>query len=737
METGAARSQDRVSKRTSNACVRCRRLKIKCSGLQPCDGCSKRRVACELDQRDQKIVVTRGYIMDLQNSVQEAEQRRQRRDSRGSPIGERAGQRSNEEEISSAVNGTVQQEAAGGPSNTYATPRSEDIGFQAPAPQESPGHTEPASLAVENSLSLRHAEFTTSAAGVTYYLGTSSNWSFTRRILNLTHSQVCNSPAPPQALIFDGGVYEIDWGRLKMGSDDPNLLPELPTLDHAIFLINTVQFNCCQLFHLFDTAEFMESCHKFYANPTPDIASAGLWYIHFCLVIALGKAFQSRRHGSDLPFGQEFLLSVFRQFPNTGALIQQPLLSVEILCCAALCLQCIDHRHYAHSMIGEALRISLFQGWHTEMPPLELGDRYVERCRRAWWTVYILDREFTSLMGLPLTIQDDDVNCPLPKFDGQMQRMATLEMQVKLCRNIADINKRLYGGGGSLHRKYLSRAKEILGNIADVAEELRTAFPLQPKENMNGISRTASHLHLLYHRCITLVTRPLLFYLLKTRFASFNEYFSTLESLPTVRNLVRMCIESSQTMVSILECLMNQGLLGAFFPYDTEAIFVSTTNLLLGPAIDPQFINGGRIWLQRAFVVFDDMINCGNQVAKFRKDELLQLDELLELFGTVAPLHRPEATGADAIVPATQRHDDPNEPDVPPADLALGGPAGDVYEQLQTDDGPSRLQIVDPMLGDSFGAGFSKEQIMGVADAIDDEDMAWMRDIWLIIESSI
>ncbi|KAG7109833.1 hypothetical protein HYQ44_011396 [Verticillium longisporum] len=116
-------------------------------------------------------------------------------------------------------------------------------------------------------------------------------------------------------------------------------------------------------------------------------------------------------------------------------------------------------------------------------------------------------------------------------------------------------------------------------------------------------------------------------------------------------------------MISILECLMNQGLLGAFCPYDTEAIFVSTTNLLLGPAVDPQFINGDRTWLQREFVVFDDMINCGNQVAKFRKDELLQLDELLELFGTVAPLHRPEATAADATVPATQSHKDQNEPD--------------------------------------------------------------------------
>ncbi|CRK22475.1 hypothetical protein BN1723_002913 [Verticillium longisporum] len=433
------------------------------------------------------------------------------------------------------INGTVQQEAAGGPSNTYATPRSEDIGFQAPAPQESPDHTEPASLAVENPLSLRHAEFTTSAAGVTYYLGTSSNWSFTRRVLNLTHSQVCNSPAPPQALIFDGGVYKIDWGRLKTGSDDPNLLPELPTLYPAIFLINTVQFNCCQLFHLFDRAEFMELCHQFYANPTHDIASAGLWYIHFCLVIALGKAF--------------------------------------------------------HSPILELSSSSRFSRWKFSAVQHFAYNASIIAITPTLWT---------------------------------------------------------YGGGGNLHRKYLSRAKDILGNIADVAEELRTAFPLKPKETMNVVSRTASHLHLLYHM---------------TRFAPFNEYFSTLESLPTVRNLVRICLESSQAMISILECLMNQGLLGAFCPYDTEAIFVSTTNLLLGPAVDPQFINGDRTWLQREFVVFDDMINCGNQVAKFRKDELLQLDELLELFGTVAPLHRPEATAADATVPATQSHKDQNEPD--------------------------------------------------------------------------
>jgi proline utilization trans-activator len=85
--------------------------------------------------------------------------------------------------------------------------------------------------------------------------------------------------------------------------------------------------------------------------------------------------------------------------------------------------------------------MAIFQSLHTEMPMQQLGSRYVERCRRIWWTVYILDRETTSLMGLPPTIHDDDVTCPLPDFSGATQRVTTLHMQVKLCRIIANINK--------------------------------------------------------------------------------------------------------------------------------------------------------------------------------------------------------------------------------------------------------------------------------------------------------
>lgn len=47
---------------TSQSCVRCRRQKIKCSGSQPCDGCSKRKLSCVFNDRDQKILVTRGSV---------------------------------------------------------------------------------------------------------------------------------------------------------------------------------------------------------------------------------------------------------------------------------------------------------------------------------------------------------------------------------------------------------------------------------------------------------------------------------------------------------------------------------------------------------------------------------------------------------------------------------------------------------------------------------------------------
>ena len=86
------------------------------------------------------------------------------------------------------------------------------------------------------------------------------------------------------------------------------------------------------------------------------------------------------------------------------------------------------------------MRMAMAEGMHTQMPVEYLGEKMVQRCRKIWWTVYILDREMTSLMGLPQSLSDDHVNTLLPAFPGSVQRTATIGIHIKVSRIIAEIN---------------------------------------------------------------------------------------------------------------------------------------------------------------------------------------------------------------------------------------------------------------------------------------------------------
>ena len=89
--------------------------------------------------------------------------------------------------------------------------------------------------------------------------------------------------------------------------------------------------------------------------------------------------------------------------------------------------------------IGQAMRLAMAQGMHTRMPVEHLGEKEVQRCRKIWWTIYILDREMTSLMGLPQSINDDHIHTELPVF-AEAQRTQSLHMHIKLSRIVAEIN---------------------------------------------------------------------------------------------------------------------------------------------------------------------------------------------------------------------------------------------------------------------------------------------------------
>ncbi|KAJ5122980.1 hypothetical protein N7448_009077 [Penicillium atrosanguineum] len=602
----------KVTKRSLNACTRCRRQKIKCSGSQPCEGCNKRRLTCIFDDRDQKILVTRGYIDELHQKLAHL-QRNEQTDAIPAPnplSPDYADDRSPDPKDQHDTPGELRRSSLNDNTESQLQNELED----------------PAS-GLTNPLSSGPPAFTSAENGRTFYLGPSSNWSFTRRVLSLTHEHIYQEPLPTGALLFDGATYDLGWDGLRTAQNADT--PAVPTFDHAIYLINTVKFRCGQLYHLFDETEFMRNLHEFYTEPKPN-ATGSLWYIHFLLIIAFGKGFVKHKQQGTKPAGAELFVNALQLLPDVSVLHQEPIESTEILCCVALYLQALDFRSSAHNYIGQAMRMAMAEGMHIQMPIEYLGENLVQRCRKIWWTVYILDREMTSLMGLPQTLNDDHVNAHLPAFPYSIQRTAAIGMHIKLSRIIAEINGTVYAMDGRLNRNFLMRTKAALANIARLADELRDASPLHLDRAVSGVSRISAYLHLLYHQCIVLATRPLLFCFLKIRFESPEHCSDALNTSRSVRNLIQMCMDSSQQIIGILHSLQIEGLLETFLPFDLESIFISTVVLLIGPAIDIRW--NCPAWLEKAYMIFEDIIESGNLIAKFRRSELQLLDELLSCF---------------------------------------------------------------------------------------------------------
>ena len=165
----------------------------------------------------------------------------------------------------------------------------------------------------------------------TAYLGTSSNWSFGRRILSNAHERVYGTPLPAASLVFEGQTNELGWDgrRASTGFDEATL----PTSDFALFLINAVKFHCGQLFHLFDEQDFMRNFSNYHDREYRGDCS-DLWHIHYLLILALGKAFVVRVGQDRRPPGANLYVQAMKLLPDT------------------MYLQCLDMRSTAYNLVS-------------------------------------------------------------------------------------------------------------------------------------------------------------------------------------------------------------------------------------------------------------------------------------------------------------------------------------------------------------------------------------------------
>lgn len=536
----------------------------------------------------------------------------------------------------------------------------------------------------------------------------------------MTHERVTQSPLSPENLLFEGKSYDLGWdGERYLPPEVQAKAPALPSADFAMYLINAVKFHCGQIFHLFDEDKFMRRFSQFQEDSQQVTGSENLWYIHYLLILAFGKAFLGHGNKGKKPPGAELFVHAMRLLPDLAFHNADPIESIQVLCCAALYLHCLDYRGGAYRIIGQALRMALENGMHTEMHSQQIDRSLVQSSCETWWTVYILDRQMSSLMGVPMGISDDSITAALPIIANHPQRSLASNIQIKLSRVLAQILNTVYGAEGRLDKRFLLITKDALKKVATVTDQLNSSFAVLGDGAKSSISRLSAYLHLLYHQCIVLTTRPLLFGFLQSKLGQSSIKMNEMRRSGSVRKLLQMCLESAQQMLLILTAVQDHGLLENFLPFDLDATFTSTIALLMAATVDPSLIKELAPWLSRAFSVLDEMISRGNMVAKLTKIELQQLQDILKRLppngdgdsqqGRGAPAnHRsslavPEQSSRQAL--ATSSAD--KEP--PPPYMTLQ-PAGDDF----------------PMDEFTWQDGFTAEQLVNFADSMDLGAFDWL-----------
>ncbi|KAK1724811.1 fungal-specific transcription factor domain-containing protein [Colletotrichum acutatum] len=607
-----SQGQYKVTKKCQKACERCRVMKVKCSGSQPCTRCDRKKHRCIFAVEDKRISVPESYLRELQNRNSEhpASDRSTRALSRGDDVEDTPSHGElclslvaklvplEESTLIDAVNGVDSPQPIGAPASEPDTEVGGARSNQGDHGDFGPGFRQ--NPLVDN-------DYTFAKVGERYwYMGPTSSWSFCRRVLALLGKRLPEAAPDPWHLPHEG-AFRMQWTPL--GATETPDVSNLPPLDYALFLFNTVKFYLGAVFYVIDEPSFLKNLHELYEDPAGKASSARLWYAQYLLVLAFGKAFVVNSTSHTAPPGVQYAARAMSLLPDLSGLNPDTIPAIQALALAALYFQCLDMRLAAYQHIGQALRIGIVEGIYRHMPEEVVGIEYSRRCNIVFWVVYTLDREFSALMGAPTSIRDEDITVKLPSQMNNSLDALNMTLHVRLSRLMARILTTIYGVGKEFDGSLVPNTQSILRDLARLSRDLTALLDTHFQGSVSRASRMALRLILSYHHVST------------------SPHYS-ISLTPPVASLLQSCVDSAQTVLRTLRVLGDEDLLEAFLPFQLEDAFSSAFLLYLIRVISPSLLHDDS-WCENIKCVLDKMISKGSLVAPLRKLELSQLEHIM------------------------------------------------------------------------------------------------------------
>ncbi|CAG7566312.1 unnamed protein product [Fusarium equiseti] len=440
----------------------------------------------------------------------------------------------------------------------------------------------PESETLTNTLVTSEPQIKVHRYGHAAYLGHSSTLSFSRNVRNLLQQLSPNTDPGSVSTERQDISYK---GTLPPIALNLSTVP-LPKLSYAEYLTNTVLVHMGSLYSIFDSKIFLRRLRSFYDERDRGLVDkASLWHIQMLLVLAFGKSIQSREHSEMGPSGMTYFTRAIEAMPDIRRLYEDPLLSIEILCLAALFMHAADLLQEAYVTIGQALRISVTKVLNKQFPEAMRSANF-EYQRRLWWTVYCIDRKCAAMLGSPSVMREDDISIPFPELNSGDESQNAFAIHAILSSHLGKILDVIYGVHEQ-QKNFLVEVKTILSRLAETYVVLREHLPLDVQQPGQPLSRESATLHLLMHQCVVLTVRPVLFSLLKPLLAPDGSKTNTRLPSSPFESMLKMCIESAVQILKIMAILKQQMMCDIFLPYDIDALFSAAFALILIDILRP------------------------------------------------------------------------------------------------------------------------------------------------------
>lgn len=149
---------------------------------------------------------------------------------------------------------------------------------------------------------------------------------------------------------MDGDAYQIQWRQAS--SDDPPDISGLPSLEYAVYMLNTVKFRLSPLYRLFDEEDFLQNLYEFYDNATTKVQESRIWYVQYLVIMAFGEALLAPvRTASNTSGWMKYFTRAMSLLPDSTVLWTEPVLSIETLALIALYFHSVDMRDTAYCYV--------------------------------------------------------------------------------------------------------------------------------------------------------------------------------------------------------------------------------------------------------------------------------------------------------------------------------------------------------------------------------------------------